>query len=53
MQKLSDVGVPSYGWADVREGLKQVEVIEKILRKLLSGFGVLFPRPIQNLLQIG
>jgi hypothetical protein len=53
MQRLSDIGVPLYGGADVREGLKQLDVIEKIPRKLLGGLGVLFPRPIQNLLQIG
>jgi hypothetical protein len=32
---------------------KQFDVIEKVVRKLLCGFGMTFPRPFENLFQIG
>ena len=52
MKKPPDVRMRSYRSADVRVGLKKIEVIEKIVSKLLGRFGMLFPRPTENLFQI-
>jgi hypothetical protein len=48
-----DARMSLYGSADVRKGLKQFEVVEKIIRKLLGCFGMLLPRPLENFFQIG
>ena len=53
MEKPPDVRISLYGSANVRKGLKQFEVVEKIIRKLLGCFGMLLPRPVENLFQIG
>ncbi len=53
MEEPSDVRMPFNRSADVREGLKKIKVVEKIQGKLLGRFGALFPRPTENLLQVG
>ena len=53
MEKPPELRVSFYGSADVREGLKQFEVVEKIIRKLPGRFGMLLPRPLENFFQIG
>jgi hypothetical protein len=53
MEKPPDLKVPFYRATDVRKGFKKIEVIEKIVGKPLSRFGVLILRPTENLLQIG
>jgi hypothetical protein len=45
--------MPLYGGTDVGEGLKQIDVIEKIVGEPLGRFSVLLPRPSENLFQIG
>jgi hypothetical protein len=42
-----------YGGSDVRKGLQQVDVAEQIIGKLFGCFGMLLPRPLENLFQIG
>jgi hypothetical protein len=53
MEKPPDVRISLYGSANVRKGLKQFEVVEKIIRKSLGCFGMLLSRPLENLFQIG
>ena len=53
MEKPPDVRMSFYGGADVREGLKQSQVVEKIIRKVLGCFGMLLPRPLEKFFQIG
>ena len=53
MEKPPKMIVSFYGSADVREGSKRLDVVEKIIRKLLGCFGMLLPRPLENLFQIG
>ena len=53
MEKPPDLRMSSYERADVREGLKQFDMVEKIIGELLSCFGMLLPRPIENLFQVG
>jgi hypothetical protein len=53
MEKPPKVEVSSYGTADVRVGLKQFDVIEEIISKLLGCFRMLLPRPVENFFQIG
>jgi hypothetical protein len=43
MEKPPEVRISSYGSADVRKGSKKLDVLEKIIRKSLGCFGVLFP----------
>ena len=52
MEKPPDLRMSFYGSADVRKGLKQFNVVEKIIGKLLGCFGMLFPRPLENFFQI-
>ena len=53
MKKPPEPWMSFYGSADVRKGLKQVDVVEKIVGKLFGCFGMLIPRPLENLFQIG
>ena len=53
MEKPPDMRMSFYRSAHVREGVKQFDVIEKIDGKLLSRSGMLLPRPIENLFEIG
>ena len=53
MEKPPDVRMSFYRSAHVRKGLKQFKVVEEIIRKLLGGFGMLLPRPLENFFQIG
>jgi len=53
MEKPPELRMSSDGSADVRKGLKQSDVIEQILGKLLGCFGMLLPRPLENFFQIG
>ena len=53
MEKAPDVRMPFYGSADLGESLKQFDVVEKIIGKLLGSFGMLLPRPFEDFLQIG
>jgi hypothetical protein len=53
MEKPPHVRISLHGSANVRKGLKQFEVVEKIIRKLLGCFGMLLSRPLENLFQIG
>jgi len=53
MEKPPDVRISLHGSANVRKGLKQFGVVEKIIRKLLGCFGMLLSRPLENLFQIG
>ena len=52
MEKPPELRMSLYGSADVREGLKQFEVVEKIIGKLLGCGGMLLPRPNEDFLQI-
>jgi len=52
MEKTSDLRMSFYGRADVRKGLKQLEVIEEVIGKLLSCFGMPLRRPRKDFLQI-
>jgi hypothetical protein len=53
MEEPPDARISLYRSANVRKGLKQIEVVEKIIRELLGGFGMLLPRPLENFFQIG
>ena len=53
MEEPPDVRMSLYRSANVRKGLKQFEVVKKILRKLLGRFGMLLPRPLENFFQVG
>jgi hypothetical protein len=53
MEEPPDVRMSLYGSADIREGLKQFEVVEKIVRKSLGCCRMLLPRPFENFFQIG
>jgi hypothetical protein len=48
MEKPPDVRMSFYGRTDVREGLQELDVIEKIIGKLLGCFGMLLPRPLEK-----
>lgn len=43
MEKPPYVGMSLYGSPDLREGVKQFEVVEKLIGKLLGCFGMLLP----------
>jgi hypothetical protein len=53
MEKSPDLGMSLYGSADVGKGLKQFDVVEKIIGKLFGCFGMFLPRPFENFFQIG
>jgi hypothetical protein len=53
MEKPPELRVSFYGCSDVREGLKQLEVVEKFIRKLLGCFGMFLLRPLEDFFQIG
>ena len=53
VEKPPDVRMPFYWRADVRKGLQELEVVEKIIGKLLGCFGMLFPRPLEDFFQVG
>ena len=53
VEKPPELRMSFYGSANVREGLKQFDVLEKIIGKLLGCFGMLIPRPLENIFQIG
>ena len=53
MEKPPELRMSFYGSADVREGSKRLDVVEKIIRKSLGRLGMLLPRPLENLFQIG
>ena len=53
VEKPPELRVSLYGSADVRKGLKQFDVVEKVIRELLRCLGILLPRPLENLFQIG
>jgi hypothetical protein len=53
MEKPPEMRVSFYGSADVRKGSKRLDVVEKIIRKLLGCFGMLLPRLLENFFQIG
>jgi hypothetical protein len=53
MKKPPELRMSFYGSADVRKGVKQFDVVEKIIGKLLGCFGMLLTRPLENLLKIG
>jgi len=53
MEKPPDARISLYRSANARKVLKQFKVVEKIIRKLLGGFGMLLPRPLENFFQIG
>jgi hypothetical protein len=42
-----------YVCTDARKGLQELDVIEKIIGKLPGCFGMLLPRPLENIFQIG
>jgi hypothetical protein len=52
MEKPPDLGMSFYGSADVRKGLEQFDVAQKFIGKLLGGFRMLPPRPLENFFQI-
>ena len=52
MEKPPDLRMSFYGSADVRKGLKQFNVVEKIIGKLFGCFGMFLPRPLENFFQI-
>ena len=43
VEKPSELRMFFYGSADVRKGLKQFDVLEKIISKLLGSLGMLLP----------
>ena len=53
MEKASELRVFFYESADVRQDSQQFEVVEKIISKLLSCFGVFLPGPLEKFFQIG
>jgi len=53
VEKPSDVRMSFYGSADVREGLEQIDVVEKIIGELFGCIGMVLSRPIENSFQIG
>ena len=53
MKKPPESRMSFYASADVRKGVKQFDVVEKIIGKLLGCFGMLLTRPLENLLKIG
>jgi len=53
MEKPPELRMSFYGSADVRKGVKQFDMVEKIIGKLFGCFGMLLPRPLENFLQIG
>ena len=53
MEKPPEWRVSSYGSADVRKSVEQFDVVEKIIGKLLGCLGMVLPRPIENLFQVG
>jgi len=52
MEKPPELRISLYRSADVREGLKQFDVVEQVIRELLGCFGMLLPRPLENFFQI-
>jgi hypothetical protein len=53
MEKSPELRMSHYRSADVRKGLKQFDVVEKIIGKLLGCFRMFLPRPFENFFQIG
>lgn len=53
VEKPPEPRMSFYGSADVRKGLKQFDVLEKFIGKLLGCYGMLIPRPLENFFQIG
>jgi hypothetical protein len=53
MEKPPQLRISFYGSADVRKGLKQFDMVEKIIGESPGCFGMLLPRPLENFLQIG
>jgi hypothetical protein len=53
MEKPPELRVSFDGSAYVRKGSKKLDMVEKIMRKLFGGIGMLFPRPLENFFPIG
>ena len=53
VEKPSELRMFFYGSADVRKGLEQFYVLEKIIGKLLGSFGMPLPGPLENFFHIG
>jgi hypothetical protein len=53
MKKPPDLRMSFYRSADVGKGLKRIDVVEEFIGKLPCCFGMLLPRSLENLFQIG
>ena len=53
MSKPPEPRMSFYASADVRKGLKRLNMVEEIIGKLLGCFGMILLRPLEDFLQIG